>query len=61
MQLQTEHYYNICGFLDDQEVHDISNIIGIALERHGYNARVVVNYQLAVDDDEQIENIEKFW
>ena len=32
MQLQTEHYYNICGFLEDEEVHKIWNIVGNALD-----------------------------
>ena len=34
----TQHYYNIAGFLEDQEIHKIWNIIDNALERQGYNA-----------------------
>ena len=57
MQLQTEHYYNICGFLEDEEVHKIWNIVGNALERHGYNAD---NGELSIRvyDDELTQNIE---
>ena len=57
MQLQTEHYYNICGFLEDQEVLEIWNIIDNALERHGYNAD---NGELSIRvyDDELTQNIE---
>ena len=32
MTCDREHYYNICGFLSDQEVHKIWNIIDNALE-----------------------------
>ena len=32
MSYDTERYYNICGFLSDQEVHKIWNIIDNALE-----------------------------
>ena len=38
MTYDREHYYNICGFLNDQEIHKIWNIIDNALERQGYNA-----------------------
>ena len=57
MSYDTEHYYNICGFLSDQEVHKIWNIIDNALERQGYNAD---NGELSIRvyDDELIENIE---
>ena len=32
----TEKYWNICGFLSDKEVHQVWNIIGDALDRHGW-------------------------
>ena len=32
-----EHYYNVAGFLNDKEVHKVWDIVGDALERHGYN------------------------
>ena len=53
----TQHYYNIAGFLEDQEIHKIWNIIDNALERQGYNAD---NGELSIRvyDDELIENIE---
>ena len=53
----TQHYYNICGFLEDQEIHKIWNIIDNALERQGYNAD---NGELSIRvyDDELMENTE---
>ena len=53
----TQHNYNIAGFLEDQEIHKIWNIIDNALERQGYNAD---NGELSIRvyDDELIENIE---
>ena len=57
MSYDTEHYYNICGFLNDQEIHKIWNIIDNALERQGYNAD---NGELSMRlyDQELEENIE---
>ena len=52
-----DHYYNICGFLEDQEIHKIWNIIDNALERQGYSAD---NGELSIRvyDEELTENIE---
>ena len=57
MSYDTEHYYNICGFLSDQEIHKIWNIIDNALERQGYNAD---NGELSIRvyDEELTENVE---
>ena len=57
MTFDREHYYNICGFLNDQEIHKIWNIIDNALERQGYNAD---NGELSIRvyDDELTENVE---
>ena len=57
MTYDREHYYNICGFLNDQEIHKIWNIIDNALERQGYNAD---NGELSIRvyDDELTENVE---
>jgi len=57
MTQDREHYYNICGFLNDQEVHKIWNIIDNALERQGYNAD---NGELSIRvyDEELTENVE---
>ncbi len=57
MTQDREHYYNICGFLSDQEVHKIWNIIDNALERQGYNAD---NGELSIRvyDEELTENVE---
>ena len=59
MSYDTEHYYNICGFLSDQEVHKIWNIIDNALERQGYNAD---NGELSIRvyDEELTENVEHY-
>jgi len=59
MTCDREHYYNICGFLSDQEVHKIWNIIDNALERQGYNAD---NGELSIRvyDEELIENVEHY-
>ena len=59
MTCDREHYYNICGFLSDQEVHKIWNIIDNALERQGYNAD---NGELSIRvyDEELTENIEHY-
>ena len=59
MTCDREHYYNICGFLNDQEIHKIWNIIDNALERQGYNAD---NGELSIRvyDEELIENIEHY-
>ena len=57
MSNDTEHYYNICGFLSDQEIHKIWNIIDNALERQWYNAD---NGELSIRvyDEELTENVE---
>ena len=59
MSYDTEHYYNICGFLNDQEIHKIWNIIDNALERQGYNAD---NGELSIRvyDEELTENVEHY-
>ena len=59
MTCDREHYYNICGFLSDQEVHKIWNIIDNALERQGYNAD---NGELSIRvyDEELTENVEHY-
>ena len=33
---EVEKYWNMCGFLSDEEVHTIWNIIDNALDRHGW-------------------------
>ena len=52
-----DYYYNIAGFLNDEEVHKVWNIVGNALERQGYN---VDNGELSIRvyDEELTENIE---
>ena len=57
MTYDREHYYNICGFLNDQEIHKIWNIIEIAMNREGYD---VENAELTMRlyDPELTENVE---
>ena len=52
-----DYYYNVAGFLNDEEVHKVWNIVGDALERQGYN---VDNGELSIRvyDEELTENIE---
>ena len=52
-----DNYYNVAGFLNDEEVHKVWNIVGNALERQGYN---VDNGELSIRvyDEELTENIE---
>ena len=52
-----DNYYNLAGFLNDEEVHKVWNIVGNALERQGYN---VDNGELSISvyDEELTENIE---
>ena len=33
---EVEKYWNMCGFLSDEDVHTIWNIIDNALDRHGW-------------------------
>ena len=53
----SEHYYAVQSFLEDDELHKIWNIIEIAMEREGYD---VSNAELSMRlfDSELEENIE---
>ena len=57
MSYDSEHYYAVQSFLEDDELHKIWNIIEIALNREGYN---VENAELSMRlyDSELTENIE---
>ena len=57
MSYDTDHYYAVQTFLDDDELCKIWNIIEIAMNREGYD---VSNSQLSVRlyDEELEENIE---
>ena len=39
MSYDTEHYYAVQSFLEDDELHKIWNIIEIAMEREGYDVQ----------------------
>ena len=52
-----EHYYNVAGFLNDKEVHKVWDIVGDALERHGYNVDMG-ELSIRVYDEDLTENIE---
>ena len=57
MSYDSEHYYAVQSFLDDDELYKIWNIIEIAMEREGYD---VSNAELSMRlyDNELTENIE---
>ena len=57
MSCQSEHYYAVQSFLDDDELCKIWNIIEIAMEREGYD---VQNAELSMRlyDSQLTENIE---
>jgi len=57
MSYDSEHYYAVQTFLDDDELCKIWNIIEIAMNREGYD---VSNSELSLRlfDDELTENIE---
>ena len=39
MTQNTEHFYAVQSFLEDDELHKIWNIIEIAMEREGYDVQ----------------------
>ena len=57
MTFDTEHYYAVQTFLEDDELHKIWNIIEIAMNREGYD---VENAELSMRlyDSELTENVE---
>ena len=57
MTYDTEHYYAVQTFLEDDELYKIWNIIEIAMNREGYD---VPNAELSLRlfDSELTENIE---
>ena len=57
MTYDSEHYYAVQTFLDDDELCKIWNIIEIAMNREGYD---VSNAELSMRlyDDELTENVE---
>ena len=57
MTYDSEHYYAVQTFLDDDELYKIWNIIEIAMEREGYD---VSNAELSMRlyDQELESNIE---
>jgi len=57
MSFDTEHYYAVQTFLEDDELYKIWNIIEIAMNREGYD---VSNSELSLRlyDNELTENIE---
>ena len=52
-----DYYYNVAGFLNDEEVHKVWNIVGNALERQGYNVDMG-ELSIRVYDEDLTENIE---
>ena len=60
MSYDTEHYYAVQTFLEDDELYKIWNIIEIAMNREGYD---VENAELSMRlyDSELTENVESIW
>ena len=59
MQNRTEQYWNICGFLNDEEVLKIYDIIDDALDRKGYHG-MADNGELSIRiyDDNLKQNVD---
>ena len=57
MSYNNEHYYALHTFLEDDELHDVWNIVEKAMNRHGFD---VSNSELSMRlyDQELEENIE---
>ena len=57
MSYDREHYYAVQSFLEDDELHEIWNIVEKAMNREGYD---VSNAELSMRlyDDELTENVE---
>ena len=57
MSCDTEHYYAVQTFLEDDELHKIWNIIEIAMNREGYD---VENAELSMRlyDSQLTEDVE---
>ena len=57
MSYDTEHYYALHTFLEDDELHEIWNIVEKAMNREGYD---VSNSELSMRlyDDELTQNVE---
>ena len=60
MSYDTEHYYAVQTFLEDDELYKIWNIIEIAMNREGYD---VENAELSMRlyDSELTENVNLIW
>ena len=57
MSYDTEHYYAVQTFLEDDELHKIWNIIEIAMNREGYDVENAA-LSMRLYDSELTENIE---
>ena len=59
MSYDTEHYYAVQTFLEDDELHKIWNIIEIAMNREGYD---VENAELSMRlYDSELEETIELW
>ena len=57
MSYDTEHYYAVQTFLEDDELHKIWNIIEVAMNREGYDVSMS-ELSMRLYDSELTENIE---
>ena len=57
MSYDTEHYYAVQSFLEDDELHKIWNIIEVAMNREGYDVSMS-ELSMRLYDSELESNIE---
>ena len=57
MSYDTEHYYAVQTFLEDDELHKIWNIIEVAMNREGYDVSMS-ELSMRLYDSELESNIE---
>ena len=57
MSYDTEHYYAVQNFLEDDELHKIWNIIEVAMNREGYDVSMS-ELSMRLYDSELESNIE---
>ena len=51
MTQDTEHFYAVQSFLEDDDLHKIWNIIEIAMEREGYDVQKAELYMRLYDPE----------
>tara|TARA_B100000401_G_scaffold423554_1_gene351530 strand:+ start:544 stop:795 length:252 start_codon:yes stop_codon:yes gene_type:complete len=54
---ESEHYFNICGFLTDAEVNQIFDIVENSLDRSGWKMHSNAELSIRVYDDNLKKNV----